>query len=259
MVARGKPVKLRLLLTPTVRQATSDTVIGELRGSSRPDEIVLIGGHLDSWDLGTGAIDDGACVGTTIAAATLIHDLPRRPARTIRVALWGAEEIGVSGLAYAAAHPAAEQAKHVIASECDLGADRIYSINLPKGAAASSFGRTLGRVVAPLRTFISPKPAVNGGADLEELKGVPLASLNQDATRYFELHHTADDTLDKIDPASLNQNVAAWAAFVYLAADSGTNFRALANPPPSTAPVIGPDGPKPQRSDRAQPPADPGS
>ena len=242
MAARGKPVRLRLILTPTQRQTTSDTVIGELRGSSLPGQIVLIGGHLDSWDLGTGAIDDGAGVATTMAAATLIHDLPRRPARTIRVALWGAEEIGVSGAAYAAAHGAAEQANHVIASECDLGADRVYSIALPEGGAASSFGRTLGRVVAPLRTFIAPEPARDGGSDLEGLKGVPVASLNQDASRYFELHHTADDTLDKVDPASLTQNVAAWAAFTYLAADSvGTNFRAMSFQAPE---AVGPDGPR---------------
>jgi hypothetical protein len=240
MVARGKPVRLRVVLTPTVEPGTSDTVIGELKGSSNPNEIVLIGGHLDSWDLGTGAIDDGAGVAVTMAAATLIHDLPQRPARTIRVALWGAEEIGVSGLAYASAHGAAEQARHAIASECDLGADRVYSINLPAGTAGTPFARGLERVLAPLRIFINPAPARDGGADLEELKGVPLASLNQDASRYFELHHTPDDTLDKVDPAQLNQNVAAWAAFTYLAADAGVNFRALASAPAAAAEAIPP-------------------
>ncbi len=235
MVARGKPVRLRLVLTPTVRQSTSDTVIGEIRGSSTPNEIVLIGGHLDSWDLGTGAIDDGAGVATTLAAAALIKDMPTRPKRTIRVALWGAEEIGISGIAYAAAHGAAEQARHAIASECDLGADRVYAVQLPKGAAASAFGRGLARVLAPLRAYVSPEPALDGGSDLEELRGVPLAALKQDATRYFELHHTPDDTLDKVDPVNLNQNVAAWAAFTYLAADSGVNFRTIGDPAATAA------------------------
>ena len=240
MVARGKPVRIRLVLTPTVRQATSDTVIGEIRGSSNANEFVLIGGHLDSWDLGTGAIDDGAGVAITMAAAALIKDMPARPKRSIRVALWGAEEIGVSGVAYAAAHGAADQARTAIASECDLGADRVYAVSLPKGAASSAFGRGLGRVLAPLRVFVSPETALDGGSDLEELKGVPLASLKQDASRYFELHHTPDDTLDKVDPVQLNQNVAAWAAFTYLAADSGVNFRTLANPetaPPAPAKI----------------------
>ena len=116
----------------------------------------------------------------------------------------------------------------IIASECDFGADHIYAIELPKGAASSSFGRSLGRVVAPISTSISQQTTRDGGADLESLVGVPLAGLAQDGTRYFDLHHTADDTLDKIDKAQMNQNVAAWAAFTYLAADSDVDFRALA-------------------------------
>jgi hypothetical protein len=226
---RGKPIRLRITLRPTVKPgATSYTVIAELKGRERPDEVVLIGGHLDSWDLGTGAIDDGAGVAITTAAAKLIADLPQRPRRTIRVVLFGAEEVGQSNLSYAEAHPAADQAKTVIASECDFGADHIYAIGLPKGAARSSFGRTLGRIVAPIGTSISGEPARDGGADLESLIGVPLAGLAQDGTRYFDIHHTADDTLDKIDREQMNQNVAAWAAFTYLVADSDVDFRALA-------------------------------
>jgi hypothetical protein len=229
IAARGKPIRLHLTLTPSFRPgATSYTVVGDVVGREKPDEVVLIGGHLDSWDLGTGAIDDGAGDAITIAAAKLIMDLPQRPRRTIRVALFGAEEVGVSNLSFAAAHPAAEQAKMVIASECDFGADHIYAIGLPKGGAGSRFGRTLGRVVAPIGTYISPEPPRDAGADLENLVGVPLAGLAQDGTRYFDLHHTADDTLDKIDKAQMNQNVAAWAAFTYLAADSDVDFRALA-------------------------------
>jgi Zn-dependent M28 family amino/carboxypeptidase len=226
---RGQPIRLHVTLTPTLRpNATSYTVIGELKGREKPEEVVLIGGHLDSWDLGTGAIDDGAGVAITTAAAKLIADLPQRPRRTIRIALFGAEERGVSNFAYVAAHGAADQAKTAIASECDFGADRIYAIALPKGAAGSSFGRTLGRVTAPIGVTISAKPAQDGGSDLESLVSVPLASLAQDGTRYFDIHHTADDTLDKIDREQMNQNVAAWAAFTYLAADSDVDFRALA-------------------------------
>ncbi len=232
MALRGKPIRIHLTLTPTTQpDATSYTVIGELKGRERPDEVVLIGGHLDSWDLGTGAIDDGAGVAITAAAAKLIADLPERPRRTIRVALFGAEEVGQSNASYAAAHPAADQARTVIASECDFGADHIYAVDLPKGAAASSFGRSLGRVIAPIGAFVSSETAKDGGADLESLVGVPLAQLAQDGTRYFDLHHTADDTLDKIDRAQMNQNVAAWAAFTYLAADSDVDFRALAAKP----------------------------
>ena len=220
-------------LTPTSRPGTSETVIGEIPGREKADEVVLIGGHLDSWDLGTGAIDDGAGVAITVGAAKLIADLPQRPRRTIRVALFGAEEVGQSNLAYVAAHPQAEQDRHVIAAECDEGADHLYAVRLPAGAAASPFGRTLGQVVGPLATFVSPEPATDGGADLESLKGVPLAGLQQDNTRYFELHHTADDTLDKVDRRQMDQNVAVWAAFTYLAADSDTDFRALAAAAPA--------------------------
>lgn len=237
MAKRGKPIRVHLTLTPTSRDgATSETVIGELPGREKPDEIVLIGGHLDSWDLGTGALDDGAGVAITVGAAKLIADLPQRPRRTIRVALFGAEEVGQSNLSYVAAHPQAEQDKHVIASECDEGADHIFAVRLPAGAAGSPFGRTLGRVVGPLAAFVSPEPATDGGADLESLKGVPLAGIEQDATRYFQLHHTADDTLDKIDRKEMDQNVAVWAAFTYLAADSDTDFRALAAAPAVGAP-----------------------
>ncbi len=230
---RGQPIRLHVTLTPTLHpNATSYTVIGELKGREKPDDVVLIGGHLDSWDLGTGAIDDGAGVAITAAAAKLIADLPERPRRTIRVALFGAEERGVSNFSYAAAHPAADQARTVIAGECDFGADHIYAVALPKGAAGSAFGRSLGRVLAPIAATISREPAMDGGSDLESLVGVPLAALAQDGTRYFDIHHTADDTLDKIDREQMNQNVAAWAAFTYLAADSDVDFRALAAPKP---------------------------
>ncbi len=228
MARRGKPIRIHLTLTPTSAEGTSETVIGEIPGRETPDQIVLIGGHLDSWDLGTGALDDGAGVAITVAAAKLIAEMPQRPRRTIRVALFGAEEVGQSNLAYVAAHPQAEQNRHVIASECDEGADHLFAVRLPAGAAASPFGRTLDQVVGPLATYVSPAAATDGGADLESLKGVPLAGLQQNDMRYFDLHHTADDTLDKIDRKQMDQNVAVWAAFTYLAADSDVDFRALA-------------------------------
>ena len=229
---RGRPIRIRMTVTPTTRHGgTSYTVVGDILGREKPDELVLIGGHLDSWDLGTGAIDDGAGVAITTAAAKLIGDLPRHPRRTIRLALFGAEEVGVAETTFAAAHPAAEQSRMVIASECDFGADHIYAIGLPRGGAASSFGRSLGRVLAPIGAFISPVPPRDGGEDLDGLKGVPLAGLMQDGTRYFDIHHSADDTFDKIDRAQMDQNVAAWAAFAYLAADSDVDFRALAAKP----------------------------
>jgi Zn-dependent M28 family amino/carboxypeptidase len=224
------PVRIRLLLTPTVLEnAPSWNVVGEIRGTDRPDEIVLIGGHLDSWDLGTGAIDDGAGMAIAFGAARLIGGLPQRPSRTIRVVLFGAEEMDFSGAAYAKAH-AQETGQIVIAGEADFGARAVYSVQLPPGTAGSEFARTLARVMTPLGANIDRRPALGSGEDIRDLQkaGVPVISLRQDGLDYFDIHHTADDTLDKIDPKQLNQAVAVWTAFTYLAATSDVDFRSLA-------------------------------
>jgi hypothetical protein len=224
------PVRIRLLLTPSVQEnAPSWNVVGEIKGSERPDEIVLIGGHLDSWDLGTGATDDGAGMAIVFGAARLIAGLPQRPSRTIRVVLFGAEEMNFSGAAYAQAHQR-ETAQIVVAGEADFGARNVYSVQLPGGAAGSDFGHTLQRIIAPLGANLDRRPALGGGDDISELQkaGVPVASLRQDGLDYFDTHHTADDTLDKIDPKQLDQAVAVWSAFTYLAAASDVDFRSLA-------------------------------
>jgi hypothetical protein len=226
LAAQG-PVRIRLLLTPTVREnAPSWNVVGEIRGRERPDEIVLIGGHLDSWDLGTGATDDGAGTAIAFGAARLIGGLPQHPSRTIRVVLFGAEEMNFSGAAYAKAHEG-ETDKIVVAAEADFGARNVYSVQLPAGAATSDFGRTLDRIIVPLGANLDRRPALGGGDDIRDLQksGVPVVSLRQDGLDYFDTHHTADDTLDKIDPKQLNQAVAVWSAFTYLAAASNVDFR----------------------------------
>ena len=224
------PVRIRLLLTPTVQErAPSWNVVGEIKGNERPDEIVLIGGHLDSWDLGTGATDDGAGIGIVFGAARLINGLPQRPSRTIRVVLFGAEEMDFSGAAYARAHEG-ETGKIVVAGEADFGARNVYSVQLPPGAAGSDFGNTLQRIIAPLGANVDRRPALGSGEDIQELQkaGVPVVSLRQDGLDYFDTHHTADDTLDKIDPKQLDQAVAVWSVFTYLAATSDVDFRRLA-------------------------------
>lgn len=224
------PVRIHLLLTPTVHDnAPSWNVVGEVKGTGRSDEIVLIGGHLDSWDLGTGATDDGAGIAIAFGAARLIAALPQHPSRTIRVVLFGAEEMDFSGAAYAQAHEG-EAGKIVVAAEADFGARNVYSVKLAPGAAGSDFGRTLERVIAPLGANLDRRPALFGGDDINGLQkaGVPVASLRQDGLDYFDTHHTADDTLDKIDQKQLDQAVAVWSAFTYLAAASEVDFRSLA-------------------------------
>ncbi len=238
------PVRVRLSSGASTYATTSQNVIGEVRGRERPEEVVLLGCHLDSWDLGTGAIDDAAGCAIVTAAAELIDEAPRKPRRTVRVVLFGAEEVAqpnapfgaFGGHAYANAR-AGEVASHVIAGESDFGADRIYALSLPKGAAGGAFAESAARVLLPLGILPSPEASAGGGVDIGPTvqAGSPSFTLRQDGTRYFDLHHTANDTLDKIDREQLNQNVAAWAALVWLIAESDVDFRAPAAAPPTPA------------------------
>jgi hypothetical protein len=223
------PVTVHVTLTPTERKdAQSITVVGEIKGREKPDEVVLIGAHLDSWDLGTGAIDDGAGDAIVAGAGRLIAALPQHPRRTIRVVLFGAEEMDYSGAAYAKAHMA-EVAKIVVAGETDFGARRVYAVQLPAGATDSPFGRAVSEILPPLNALLGREPARRGGSDIEGLRlaGVPVLSLSQNGWDYFDIHHTADDTFDKVDSAELSQNVAVWAAITYLAAETDADFRAI--------------------------------
>jgi Zn-dependent M28 family amino/carboxypeptidase len=221
-------VRIKLVLTPTSHpDAQSWNLSGEVTGREKPDEVVLIGGHLDSWDLGTGATDDGAGVAITGATAKLIAALPVHPRRTVRVVFFGAEEMDFSGPAYAKAH-AGEAAKIALAGEADFGQRPVYAVQLPGNLASAPFGKMLANVLAPLGAYLERRPSVGSGDDVRELKdmGVPVMSLRQDGSTYFETHHTADDTLDKIDPAQLGAATSVWVAVTYLAAESDVDFRA---------------------------------
>ena len=208
-------------------EVTSGNVVLDIVGRENPEEIVLIGGHLDSWDLGTGAVDDGAGVAITVAAAKLIADLPQRPRRTIRVVMFGAEEVGLLGArAYAEQH-ADEVANHVLATESDFGARTIWRLSSNVSEASTPVIDEVGRVIAPLGIIRGGSNEPGGGPDISPLAmlGVPTVRLEQNGEDYFDLHHTPDDTLDKIDPDELAQNVAAYAALVYLAAETDADFR----------------------------------
>lgn len=232
LLQRG-PVRVRINIEADIREnAPSGNVIAEIRGRERPEEIVLLAAHLDSWDSGTGAIDDGAGVAIVTAAARLIRDLPRRPRRTIRILLAGAEENGVhGGAAYAAAH---RNETHIVAAESDFGAGRIWQFSTRFAEPALPYARRLQRALAPLGVIPGDNNA-GGGADIGALRrdtGTPVADLSQNGLDYFDLHHTPDDTLDKIDPAAMQQNVAAYATFAYMVADSDWVFTA-----PTAAPA----------------------
>lgn len=208
-------------------EVSSGNVVLDLIGSEKPDEIVLIGGHLDSWDLGTGAVDDGAGIAITTAAAALIAKLPKRPKRTIRVVMFGAEEVGLLGaFAYAKQHEANLE-NHVLATESDFGAQTIWQLVSNVNPQATLLIDEIGKVLSPLGIVRGGSDVPGGGPDIIPLarKGVPTIRLNQNGRDYFDLHHTPDDTLDKINPDELAQNIAAYAATIYLIADSEVELK----------------------------------
>ncbi len=227
MLAYGKPVTVRLDLDcGVVGEYTGANVIGEITGHKYPDQVVVIGGHLDSWDLGTGAIDDGAGVAIAMAAAKLIRDLPQRPDRTIRVIAFANEEMGLwGGRAYAEKH-GNELAKFQLGSESDFGAGPVWRMSASVKPSARGAIEQIANVLAPIGVAYDAGRPGSGGPDLSPMhaKGMAALSLTQDGTHYFDWHHTANDTLDKIDPKELAHNVAVYAAFSYMAAQANGDF-----------------------------------
>ena len=220
LAAQGT-VRMHLVLTPQLLpDAPSFSVVGDLKGSEHPEQVVIVSGHLDSWDLGTGAIDDGAGVAVSMAVAQLIKSVGLHPKRTIRVIAWMSEENGSAGAkAYAKAH-AAEAANHFAAMECDLGADHPLGI----GIAAKPEAKELLQPVADILSASGAgllRVVAGAGADVGSLADmhVPMFEPIQDDRTYFNYHHTAADTLDKIDPHLLAQNAAVMAVTAYALAN----------------------------------------
>ena len=221
---RGQKVSLRMTLTPKWSgDSQSGNVIGEIIGTERPDEIVLVGGHLDSWDLGTGAVDDGAGIGISAGAAQVILESGLKPKRTLRVVAFGAEEVGLLGAyAYVEAHKDTDLDKHVLATESDFGAGPAYEV---KSGVKS--GEDVIRDMANAMGLPMSDGVTNGGPDIGPMfaEGVPVMRFQQEGTDYFDLHHTPDDTFDKINPDEIAQNVAAFATMMWLASEADTDFR----------------------------------
>ncbi len=219
-VARGGAVRFRLELeTRSLPDEKSANVIGELKGRERPGEVVLLGAHLDSWDLGFGAQDDGSgCA--VVMTATRLAAAGERPRRTLRVVLFANEEFGLSGAtAYAEAH-AAELAAHKMALEADLGTGKVWSMATGVDESQRGVAAEIAGLLKPLGIELGANTG-RGGADLNPLRSarVPTLDLWQDATRYFEVHHTVDDTLAFVDREGLAQNVAAYAVAALAAAE----------------------------------------
>ena len=219
MLARGKPVRMKLSLTPqNLGMQTSGNVLAEVKGSDPKLPIIVIACHLDSWDLGTGAIDDAAGCGIIGAAAKYLKSVGQ-PKRTLRLLWAGAEEVGVwGGRDYGEKHA---NEPHAFAMESDFGAGKVWAVDFRLPESASGLRTQITSALAPLG--VVPRKAVaGGGADVGAIiaaQKLGIIDLQQDGTKYFDLHHTPDDTLDKIDKSELRQNVAAWVATLSLLAN----------------------------------------
>jgi carboxypeptidase Q len=222
MQVRGEPVVLTL--TMGARQLPpiqSRNVVAELVGRERPDEVVVLGGHIDSWDVGQGAMDDAGGVVAAWEAVRLMGRLGLRPRRTVRVVLWTNEENGVEGgKAYRDRH-AAELDRHVAAMESDGGVFRPTGFAFTGSEAAAALVRQAASLLESIGATsieqVKESPEADIGPLVEE--GVPGIGLQVDGTRYFWYHHSEGDTLDKLDPAEVARCVAAMAVLAYVIAD----------------------------------------
>jgi hypothetical protein len=217
LAAQGA-VRMRLTLTSqNGPEVTSYNVVGDLKGSENPAQIVIVSGHLDSWDLGTGAIDDGVGVAVAMETAHLAQQLHLHPKRTIRVVAWMDEEDGGTGHeAYAKTHRA-EFSDHVAAIESDLGAAHPFGFEARLKPEALPLLKPVQDVLASLGSNVVHLTSRSPGADIQALAeaGVPTFGIMQDARTYFNYHHSAADTLDKVDPRQLQENAAAMAVLAY--------------------------------------------
>lgn len=226
LMALGEPVRLHIEVDAEYVEAyTSHNVIAEITGAKHPEKIVALGAHLDSWDVGTGAIDDGAGIAIVTEAGRLILDLDRRPDRSIHIIYFAAEEIGLwGGRAWTdARHENIEN--YQVAAESDFGAGRIYGISARVTENAWPVIEAIQAELEPLGIELGGRSA-SGGPDFIPSRpyGLAAVDLHQDGTEYFDYHHTENDTLDKIDPDNLAQNAAAYAVLTWLAAQSPVDF-----------------------------------
>jgi carboxypeptidase Q len=221
-LTRQGSVTMHLTVTPqNLPRVESANVIADWKGSANPEQIVIVSGHLDSWDLGTGAIDDGAGVVAAMEAIHLMQKLGLHPRRTIRLVAWMNEEHGTDGANSYATDHAAEIGNHIGALESDLGAGHPGGITYAGTAELADFLKPVASVLAPIGAAALDR-SPEAGEDINFLtgKGVPSFSPTQDSRFYFNYHHTAADTIDKVKPRELNENAAVMAVLAYALADS---------------------------------------
>ncbi len=221
LAAQGK-VKIHLTLTPQkLPDEASSNVVADIKGSEHPEQIVIVSGHLDSWDLGTGAIDDASGVAVAMQTANLIKQLGLKPKRTIRVIAWMNEENGTAGGRTYAENNKADALNHIAAIESDLGASHPLGIHAHATAEAINKLRSASTILQSIGTGLIDVVNTSPEADITPLDtlGVPTFGLWQDSRTYFDYHHTTADTLDKIVPRELAENAAVMAVLAYAIAN----------------------------------------
>jgi len=220
MQERGERIRISITMgAQMLPDAESANVVAEIRGSEKPDEIVLVGGHLDSWDVGTGSVDDGGGCLATWHAIRLLKQLGLKPRRTIRVVLFTNEENGgKGGEAYAKDH-AAEVAKHVLAIESDGGVFKPNGFGLTGNDRARATAKGIAALLASIEANTIGDSGIQADTALLIRAGVPGMGLDVEGSRYFHYHHTPADTMDKIDPHELALCVATVAVMAYVVAD----------------------------------------
>jgi Zn-dependent M28 family amino/carboxypeptidase len=222
-LAQKGRVRIRLSLPTHVGpEVQSYNVIADLKGSEHPEQVVIVSGHLDSWDLGTGAIDDGAGVVVAMETVELLHRLNLHPKRTIRVIAWMNEEMGATGRDIYAKEYASQIGNHVAALESDLGAEHPLGFHVRSSEAAQQELTPVLDVLRPIGASLFDVVTSSPETDIEPLsdKGVPAFGVWQNGLKYFTYHHTAADTLDKVVPSELRENAACMAVMAYALAQT---------------------------------------
>ncbi len=217
LAAQGK-VRMHLILTPQkLPDETGYNVIADLKGSDHPEQVVVVSGHLDSWDLGTGAIDDGAGVVIAMQTAEVLQRLHLRPARTLRVIAWMDEETGGAGSKAYAAEYVNDFPHHIAAIESDAGAAHPLGFDVKATPAAIDALRRVQAVLQSIGATVFQPTTYSPGADIAPISdaGIPAFGIMEDGRKYFDYHHSAADTLDKVVPSELRENAAAMAVLAY--------------------------------------------
>jgi carboxypeptidase Q len=232
--ASGKAVRVRMKSSArALPDALSANVVGEIPGTDLAHEIVILGAHLDSWDPGVGAIDDGSGVAIMMSVANLIKGLEVKPRRTIRVVLFANEESGATGSKAYLAASAGEADRHVLGFEADFGAGPVWRLSSRVNPAQLPAVDQIHRALAPLKLVRGGNDA-KGGADLEGWSdlGMPIIEPGLDGTNYFDVHHTANDTMEQVDAKALRQAVAAFATSVWLGSQYPGSWERVTTPRP---------------------------